>query len=98
MLGERFSAMRAKQLGLVNGVYPQDELMKRARGAAEKLAKSPPEALRLTKALLRRDEDAIRAALLAEGEAFVARMTSAEAMEAFSAFMERRAPDFSKFE
>jgi 1,4-dihydroxy-2-naphthoyl-CoA synthase len=32
-----------------------------------------------------------------EGEIFMGRLTSPEAMEAFTAFFERREPDFSKF-
>lgn len=97
-LGERFSAMKAKQLGLINEICRSDELQKRADAVAAKLASAPPEALRLTKSLMRRHHAAIDDAMRAEGKAFAARLTSPEALEAFAAFMDRRAPDFSKFE
>ena len=42
------------------------------------------------------DAEAIWELMLAEGEAFGAQMKSPEAMEAFMAFSQKRAPDFSK--
>jgi enoyl-CoA hydratase/carnithine racemase len=39
----------------------------------------------------------IEAALATESKAFVERLSSPEAKEAFTAFLEKRAPDFSRF-
>ena len=42
-----------------------------------------------------RDAESIWALMQREGEVFGAQMLSAEAMEAFNAFTQKRAPDFS---
>jgi enoyl-CoA hydratase/carnithine racemase len=38
----------------------------------------------------------VRARIAEEGELFTARLSSPEAAEAFTAFFEKRAPDFSR--
>jgi enoyl-CoA hydratase/carnithine racemase len=40
--------------------------------------------------------EAVRGAMSAEGEIFIARLGSPEAREAMTAFFERRQPDFSR--
>jgi enoyl-CoA hydratase/carnithine racemase len=98
MLGEPFDAAKAREVGLVNAVVPPAELGATATAAAQKLAAKPPESLRLTKRLLRRAWlPEIEAALAAESQAFAERLSSPEAKEAFTAFFEKRAPDFSRF-
>jgi enoyl-CoA hydratase/carnithine racemase len=97
LLGAWIDAERAKELRLVNAVLPStSELAAFARARAEELASSPPSALRLTRALLRGDREVLRARVQEEGRVFAERMTSPEAKEAFTAFFERRPPDFSK--
>jgi enoyl-CoA hydratase/carnithine racemase len=98
MFGEPFDAAKAREVGLVNAVVPLAELGATATAAAEKLAAKPPASLRLTKRLLRRAwMPEIEAALDAESKAFAERLSSPEAKEAFTAFFEKRAPDFSRF-
>jgi enoyl-CoA hydratase/carnithine racemase len=98
MFGEPFDAAKAREVGLVNAVVPAAELGATATAAARKLAAKPPESLRLTKRLMRRAwMPEIEAALAAESKAFVERLSSPEAKEAFTAFLEKRAPDFSRF-
>ena len=98
MFGEPFDAAKAREVGLVNAVVPLAELGATATAAAEKLAGKPPASLRLTKRLLRRAwMPEIEAALDAESKAFAERLSSPEAKEAFTAFFEKRAPDFSRF-
>ena len=55
----------------------------------------PASAVTLTKALMR-DPAALAARMELEGVHFAAQLKSAEAREAFAAFAEKRAPDFSK--
>ena len=99
LLGKRFDAAEAHALGLVNAVVPDGELHDRASEAAHALARKPPGAVRSTKELLRRGSlAAVRRALEEEGDAFLERLQSPEAAEAFRAFFERRPPDFSPFE
>jgi enoyl-CoA hydratase/carnithine racemase len=62
------------------------------------LAAQPPEAVRVSKALIRgRDRAAVAEVMRVEFEQFTARLMSPEAAEAFQAFAEKRAPDYSKF-
>jgi enoyl-CoA hydratase/carnithine racemase len=98
MFGDAFDAAKAREVGLVNAVVPLAELGATAAAAAQKLATKPPASLRLTKRLLRRAwMPEIEAALDAESKAFAERLSSPEAKEAFTAFFEKRAPDFSRF-
>ena len=98
MFGEPFDAAKAREIGLVNAVVPAAGLGATAMAAAQKLAAKPPESLRLTKRLLRRAwMPEIEAALAAESKAFAERLSSPEAKEAFTAFLEKRGPDFSRF-
>ena len=98
MCGEPFDAAKAREFGLVNAVVPPAELAAAAVAAAQKLASKPPASLRLTKRLLRRAwMPEIEAALAEESRAFAERLSSPEAKEAFTAFFEKRPPDFSRF-
>jgi len=93
-LGEPLDAASALACGLANAVVPATELRSRARTAAEALTKRPPGALSHTKALMRNFE-AIAAQIDREGAIFKERLQTAEAREAFTAFAERRPPNFS---
>jgi enoyl-CoA hydratase/carnithine racemase len=99
MLGEMFSAATAREVGLVNRVAPDGECQAAARELAGKLAARPAAAVRLTKSLLKKGLAAqVRETMAEEGNLFAARLQSPEAAEAFAAFLERRKPDFSKFQ
>ena len=99
MLGEMFSAATAREMGLVNRVTPDAECQAAAREFAAKLVAKPAAALRLTKSLLKKGSAAqVREVMAEEVKLFAARLQSPEAAEAFTAFLERRKPDFSKFE
>jgi enoyl-CoA hydratase/carnithine racemase len=95
-LGERVDAASALAWGLANRVVKGDELQATAQAAAQALAARPPGAVVATKALMR-DRARLQAQIAREGEAFAGRLASPEAREAFTAFAERRKPDFSKF-
>lgn len=91
VMGERFSAEQAQQAGLVNEVVASDELEAHAMGAAERLASKPPEALAISRKLIRGDRDEIVARILEESEHFKGRLKSDEARNAFMAFMQKKA-------
>lgn len=93
ILGDPFDAETALRYGLVTDIVSGD-LEARVRSTAERVAAKPPEAVQLTKRLLRPDPDATRARIKEEAELFAARLTSAEAAEAFTAFFEKRPPNF----
>lgn len=94
-LGEAVDGATAVAWGLANALVEQGDLRARARAAADQLAKRPLGALTVTKRLMR-DAEKIAQLMDTEGAEFAARLQTAEAREAFMAFAERRAPDFSK--
>ena len=94
-LGETLSGREAAALGLANAALPAAEVLPRARAAAQALALRPKVALALTKRLMR-DAAAIQQVIEREAVAFAQQLTSAEAREALTAFLERRRPDFTK--
>lgn len=97
--GDFFSAEEAHKMGMVNKVFPKEELIENVNEIAELLAKKPPLALKSTKELIKKYHKGILEKLMPEeGAEFVRRQVSPEAQEAFAAFFESRKPDFSKFE
>jgi len=99
LLGEPFLAQEALEMGIVARVLPAAELLAFAQGQAAKLAKLPPSSVRTTKALMQRGRSPmIKETIAAENERFSAMLQGAEAKEAFTAFFEKRKPDFSKFD
>jgi enoyl-CoA hydratase/carnithine racemase len=94
-LGDPVDAKAALAWGLANAVVAPAELVATAEAVARRLAALPLGALVATKKLMR-SADAITAQLAAESEIFVERLKTAEAREAFTAFAERRAPNFAK--
>ena len=98
LLGDPFTGEEAVDMGIANAVLPAGEVVNHARRIAERFNALPPGAVRDTKKLMRRGQTApIREAISAETEVFSARLTSPEAREAFSAFFQKRRPDFSQF-
>jgi enoyl-CoA hydratase/carnithine racemase len=97
LLGAWIDADRARELRLVNAVLPStSELTAFARARTVELASSPPGALRATRDLVRGDRVALRERVREEARVFAQCLTSREAKEALSAFLERRPPDFAK--
>ncbi|MEQ1669708.1 MAG: crotonase/enoyl-CoA hydratase family protein [Hyphomicrobium sp.] len=96
VMGDTFSAERAREAGFVNAVVPADQLEKTAMRAAKRLAAKPPEALAIARAMLRGSPAEISARVDEEAIAFERRLKSPEAREAFQAFLEKRPPEFAK--
>jgi enoyl-CoA hydratase/carnithine racemase len=93
-MGEALTGLEAFNLGIANKVLPKDEVIPAARAAARTLAEKPLGAVMATKRLMRESE-AILARMARESQVFGERLQSAEAREAFSAFAERRPPNFT---
>jgi enoyl-CoA hydratase/carnithine racemase len=96
VLGEPVNAQKAVAWGIANRSLPTGELHAAARTAALAIAARAPASVIATKALMR-EEAALLARMAQESGHFVRQLKSAEFKEAFAAFSERRAPDFSKF-
>jgi len=95
VLGEAVDGRTAAAWGIANAALPASDLRARAREAAESVAARAPASVLATKALMR-DPEAIAARMEEEGAIFAAQLKSPEAREAFAAFAQKRAPDFSK--
>lgn len=98
LLGEPFSAEKAKEIGLVNEICDEAKILDYATGQARKLANQPQASVRLTKAMLKKaNAGLIKKTISEESKLLVGRLNSPEAAEAFNAFFERRPPNFKKF-
>jgi enoyl-CoA hydratase/carnithine racemase len=96
-LGLPFDAVRAAELGLVTRVVPDQKLLATATETAQKLAEKPAVALQACKRLMKATfRDQLGQAAKRENEEFSAQVRSADAKEAFAAFLEKRRPDFTR--
>src|SRR5437667_12852445 len=97
LTGQFFDAQRAAELGLVTRVVPDQKLLATVTETAQKLAEKPAGALRACKRLMKRSSrEQIEQAMKAENDEFALRVRSADAREAFTAFLEKRPPDFTR--
>lgn len=94
-LGEPIDGKTALAWGLANRAVPAEEVEAVAADLAVRLSARAPNSLKKTKRLMR-DAEALWAQMQREGLAFGSQLSSPEAMEAFMAFSQKRAPDFSK--
>ena len=81
----------------MNRVVDDAALLTTAYEIAHRLASLPPQAVRLTKHLIRHGTTDLAGRMEEELRLFRERLGSPEAAEAFRAFMEKRKPDFSGF-
>jgi enoyl-CoA hydratase/carnithine racemase len=96
LLGEPFMAEAALEVGLVNRVLPPTEANGYAQAQARKLAARPLASLVETKRLMKKGQQpAVLQQIAEEGESFRRLLVAPAAKEAFTAFMEKRKPDFS---
>ncbi|MEW6128457.1 MAG: enoyl-CoA hydratase/isomerase family protein [Acidobacteriota bacterium] len=95
LFSEVYSAMRAKELGLVTEVVPDSQLMQTAKAWAERLAAGPPIAICITKRMMYKQqtmdlENALEDAALA---VMITNYTE-DVKEGTAAFHEKRQPKF----
>jgi 2-(1,2-epoxy-1,2-dihydrophenyl)acetyl-CoA isomerase len=95
LLGDWVDADQALQFGLVNRVWPAEDLQREAEAAVAALAAGPTLAFARTKALFR-DHLAVdlAGALAGEAEAQVASGQTKDHLEGAIAFLEKRPPSF----
>ena len=97
LLGEPFMAEAALEVGLVNRILPPTEVNSVAQAQARKLAAKPLASLVETKRLMKKGQMAqVLAQMSEEGESFARLLQEPAAKEAFTAFLEKRKPDFFK--
>jgi enoyl-CoA hydratase/carnithine racemase len=98
LLAEPFTPQTARDYGIANAVLPDAEVFRHAYEKARHLAALPPNAVRTAKRLLNRAIHAQLAETMQhEADHFKAMLRGPEALEAMTAFLQKRKPDFSKF-
>jgi enoyl-CoA hydratase/carnithine racemase len=96
LLGEPFMAEAALEVGLVNRIVPPQEASSLAQAQARKLAAKPIRSLVETKRLMKKGQaQGVIQQMKEEGASFARMLREPAAREAFTAFMEKRKPDFS---
>jgi methylglutaconyl-CoA hydratase len=95
LTGEKFSALRAVHIGLLNSAVPAAELEAEVRRYTDMLALGGPNALAATKRMLRRERpQSLTADLAAMTELSAGFFASAEGQEGIRAFAEKRTPNW----
>lgn len=99
LLGESFTGEQAAAWGIANeALVDGAATLARAREMAQRFEQLAPSAVAVSKRLMREPgREELRRVIVEEGELFGQRLRTPEAIEALSAFMQRRTPDFSKF-
>ena len=94
--GDDFDANVAADLGIVNHVVPDDEVMEKARGIARKLAAKSPVVMKLGRdSYMRANDQDYRRNIEAVAETMRNIVVTEESQEGLAAFMEKRPPKWS---
>jgi enoyl-CoA hydratase/carnithine racemase len=98
LLADPISAEEALEMKIVNRILPPNEVLAYAQRQAARFNALPPNSVRETKRLMKSGwRTVVEKIIVDEATTFARMLQSAEAKEAFTAFFERRKPDFSKF-
>jgi enoyl-CoA hydratase/carnithine racemase len=96
LMGEPFLVDEALEMGLVSRVLPPTEANAYAQAQAQKMASKPLPSLMETKRLMKAHQTPrVLACMQEEGKSFGRMLKEPAAIEAFSAFMEKRKPVFN---
>ncbi len=96
MSGEQVTAQRAYEIGLVNRVFPAEQLMEETKKFAQRLAELPPFALRMAKYAINYGYDlALENANSLELQCFSQCWSTEDLKEGVGAFLEKRKPSFT---
>lgn len=95
LLSKRLSPQEALAIGLIDGVYPPDQLMPKVMEFASALAEKAPLSVReIIKAVTTHVNKGIEEGLKVEGAGSKICAASKDAIEGFTAFMQKRKPEF----
>ncbi|MBW2713531.1 MAG: enoyl-CoA hydratase/isomerase family protein, partial [Deltaproteobacteria bacterium] len=92
---EWIDAAKALEVGIATAVYPDSELHAKALEKAREIAQWPVSSLKATKQCMKASHAvALKAALEIESEKMAQQIGSPENVEAITAFLQKRKPDF----
>jgi len=93
--GAVISAEEAKDLGIVNRIFPTESLMEETRKVAKKIAANGPLAVELAKGVIDRGYDiGLKEGCLIEATTFGTLFATEDQKEGMTAFVEKRKPRF----
>lgn len=96
--GKAMKAEEAKSIGLIDEVYPADDLSKKALAYCEKLAKTPRNTLKsIKKGLRTHTKSVLKDLSTTDRDLLVRAILTPEAQEGFSALLEGRRPNYDQF-
>ena len=96
LLGDRFDAETARNIGMINFVVPKNDLESETKKLAQRLANGQTHVYGNTKALFYRSlENQFEAQLQAEAEYFSDCASRDDFREGVTAFIEKRSPNFT---
>jgi enoyl-CoA hydratase/carnithine racemase len=91
--GDSFTAAEAKELGLLNRLVPDDQVLDEARVLATKMAAKSPVVMQLGRdAFMRANDQDYRRAIQNVAETMCALVETEESQEGLAAFVEKRPP------
>ncbi|MGI8984217.1 MAG: 1,4-dihydroxy-2-naphthoyl-CoA synthase [Acidimicrobiales bacterium] len=96
-LCRQYDAHAALDMGLVNAVVPLDQLEAETVAWCREMLQHSPLAMRLIKAGFAADSDGLAGVQQLAGDATLLYYLSEEAQEGRDAYVQKRAPDFSRF-
>jgi naphthoate synthase len=96
-LCDQYDAQEALSMGLINKVVPLDQLEAETIAVCDKILAKSPLAIRLLKAAFNADTDGLAGIQQLAGDATLLYYMSEEAQEGRDAYVQKRAPDFSRF-
>jgi enoyl-CoA hydratase len=92
--GRIITAAEAREIGLVNGIFPAEDFWKNIIAAAGMIAANAPIPIRLEKSMMNRIHADPEARRTAEAEALYRCVETADQKEGVAAFLEKRSPVF----
>ena len=97
-LCRQYDAEEAREMGLANAVFPVERLEEETVNYCREILCMSPTALRFIKRALIADTDGLAGMQMFAGDSTLLYYLSEEAKEGKNAFLEKRPPDFSKYE
>ena len=94
LTGKSITAGEAKDIGLINHIYDNGELIKKAFQLADRISLNPMEAIISTKKLIKDSCSNQADGLITEKNEFMRLLKGANGIEGMNAFLERRKPQF----